>query len=325
MNRIKKIYGQLSRTEFELIIKLILCTAISMLFTWAIGNPYGVGVVVTANLLIYTDRGYVGGCKYGFQRILVHIVQGLILLIIIVPCKYWMQLPIPDTILMIIAGCFALVVGLPINFKHQYAPYNCTLANATFILMCTMVNDLNRFPMRILECTMGFLIGYIINYVIMPKHIRYDEAVEKVGKCTGCLIAGELSSYTKVKTQLETDVKYLSQDAKRGLKRHKCTEEQLSTLKEFFIALELLEVLNKRWQLYNQSISEEFREEYQKAYNEVTKIHESVMGLLQDKQVEILPPTNQNLTAQSKEEWILQTALWEYSEKISKLVAKTCD
>lgn len=324
MKKIKKTYGELSATESELIIKLILCTVISMLFTWAIGNPYSPTTAVTANLFLYTDRGYVGGCKYAFRRILVQILQGVILMIIIIPCKYWLQLPIPDTIIMIIAGCLALAVGLPINFKHQYAPYNCTLANATFVIMCSMVHDLHMFPIRVLECIVGFFIGYAVNYVIMPKHIRYNEAVKKARTCMELVMKDDdLLQYHTVKAQLATDIKYLSEDAKRGLNRHKCTEEQLSILKDFYVALDFLELLNKRWELYNQSISGEFREEYQEAYAEVVRLHERVIDLLDNKEMEELQPImNKELKANNKEESIIQVALWEYSEQILKLVGQ---
>lgn len=322
MSKLKKIYGELSATEIELVIKLILCTVISMLFTWAIGNPYSPTTAVTANLFLYTDRGYVGGCKYAFRRVLVQILQGFILMIIIIPCKYWLQLPIPDTIIMIIAGCLALAVGLPINFKHQYAPFNCTLANATFVIMCSMVRDLHMFPIRVLECIVGFFIGYAVNYAIMPKHIRYNEAVKKAKICMELVIKGDgFLQYHTVKAQLATDIKYLSEDAKRGLNRHRCTEEQLSMLKDFYVALDFLELLNKRWELYNKSISGEFREEYQEAYAEVVRLHERVIDLLDNNELEELQPVmNKELKAHNKEESIIQVALWEYSERILKLV-----
>lgn len=321
MNKIKKIYGELTATESELVVKLILCTVISMLFTWAMGNPYSPTTAVTANLFLYTDRGYTGGCKYAFRRVLVQILQGLILMVIIIPCKYWLQLSIPDTIIMIVAGCVALAIGLPINFKYQYAPFNCTLANATFVIMCSMVRDLHMFPIRVLECVVGALIGYVINYVIMPKHIRYEEAVEKAKRCMELVIQDEdLPQYHIVKTQLAMDLRYLSEDAKRGLNRHKCTEKQQNMLNEFYVALDFLELLKKRWELYHKSLSEEFREEYQQAYNEVVKLHERAIELLENNEIgKEYSVTNKEFRVSSKEESILQVALWEYSERIQKL------
>lgn len=83
---------------------------------------------------------------------------------LIFPCKYF-NLLIPDVALIIISSCIAICIELPINYKNTYSPANCTLANATFIISCTAVQNTGIFASRVLECIAGFLIGYFVGSV----------------------------------------------------------------------------------------------------------------------------------------------------------------
>lgn len=76
------------------------------------GDVHSPTTAVTANLFLYTDRGYTGSLRYGTKRVLVQLVQGLFVVGLIFPCKYF-QWPVPDVVLIIVASCVALCVGLP--------------------------------------------------------------------------------------------------------------------------------------------------------------------------------------------------------------------
>jgi hypothetical protein len=58
-----KKYLQMTKTERELIVKLIWCTVFSTLFSWAVGDLYSPTTAVTANLVLYIDRGYRGSLQ----------------------------------------------------------------------------------------------------------------------------------------------------------------------------------------------------------------------------------------------------------------------
>ena len=208
--------------------KLVLCTVLSVLFSWAIGDEYCMTTAVTANLFLYIDRGFYGGNRYAMRRIAVQIVQGFILAMIILPCKYIFSLSIPDPILIMLASAAALMIGLPINYKHQYSPLNCTLANATFILAAYMVRDFSKYPYRVLHCIVGFLIGYLVNYILMPDQDRYEKVWGLIRECA-CELSenGASEVYSKARNELERNIKFLSEDSKKGLKRHRCSENEI--------------------------------------------------------------------------------------------------
>ena len=116
-----KKYFIMTKSESALILKLILCTSLATAFSWAVGDVHNPTTAVTANLCLYVDRGYRGSLLYAARRILAQIIQGVLVLMLILPCKYC-HLPISDGVLILIACCFAIAVGLPLNFKHTYAP-----------------------------------------------------------------------------------------------------------------------------------------------------------------------------------------------------------
>ena len=164
----------MSQIELDLIIKLLLCTVIATLFSWAMGDVYSPTTAVTANLFLWCDRGYIGSLRYATRRVLVQMVQGLFVLGIIFPCKYF-EIPIPDVMLITISSCVALCIGLPINYKNTYAPFNCTLANATFVISCATIQNINALPNRVLQCIVGAIIGYFVNYIIFSYKVRVSE------------------------------------------------------------------------------------------------------------------------------------------------------
>lgn len=128
-----KKYLTMSKSEYALILKLLLCTGLATAVSWTMGDVHNPTTAVTANLCLYVDRGYRGNLLYAVRRILAQLIQGALVLMLILPCKA-LALPVPDGVLILAACCFAILVGLPLNFKHTYAPLNCTLANATFII-----------------------------------------------------------------------------------------------------------------------------------------------------------------------------------------------
>ncbi len=82
-----------------------------------------------------------------------------------------------------VACCFALMIGLPLNYKHNYASFNCTLANATFVIACATVKNLNSFPNRVLQCVIGALIGYFVNYIVFSYKDRGKEIRNLMEEC----------------------------------------------------------------------------------------------------------------------------------------------
>lgn len=211
-----KKYLQMTKTEYELIIKLIICTILSSIVSWLVGDLYSPTIMVTSNLFLYCDRGYVGSLRYGTRRVLVQIIQGLLVISLIFPCKYF-NLPIPDVALIIISSCIAICIGLPINYKNTYSPVNCTLANATFIISCTAVQNTGIFASRVLECVAGFLIGYFVNYIIFPHKDRVGDIQLEIQECVNSLIYEDnFDKYHKNIALIEKNLKFLVEDSEKS-------------------------------------------------------------------------------------------------------------
>ena len=249
---LSRIYRGMSRINKELILKLFLCTLFSSVYSCLVGDIYSVTAVVTANLFLYVDRGYCGSLRYASRRVLVQIVQGVLVLLIILPCKYWLHLPVPDIALFAAASLFGIAVGMPINYKYQFSPLNATLANATFIIAIGVLTDLKMLPLRVLHCVAGAVIGYLVNFVIMPQRDRYQEAARRGVRCTEISLqrrtdpvfdidSEQAEEYRRDKQLLSVDIPFLNQDHENGLKRHKRTPQSLAAIRTVYQLLDIRE------------------------------------------------------------------------------------
>lgn len=213
----KQGFIQLEAAEKETISRILVSTILAFLVAWAIGRPYSPTIAVTANLCLYTDWGYRGGIRYGTRRVLVQAVQGILVLFAIIFVRHVVHLPLPDTLLILLVSCTALLIGLPVNYRHPYSPLVCTLGNATFIIACAAIRDLSAFPYRVLECLAGFLIGHMVNYLILPRKNRYRETIRHAALCTRCLLQ-EMETlppdYLGRKKMLQTNLGFLLEDTK---------------------------------------------------------------------------------------------------------------
>lgn len=224
-------YISMTKAEYELIIKLVLCTVIATIFSWLTGDVHSPTTAVTANLFLWSDRGYRGSIKYGIRRVSAQIIQGFLVLLLIFPCKYY-NILIPDVILIIVACCIALIIGLPLNYKHTYAPFNCTLANATFVIACATVQHMDAFPKRVLQCVVGALIGYFVNYIVFSYKDRGNEILNLVEDCLTVLIRDrDFSAFNKNMALFEKEYAFVIDDKGKTKRNSKMSEEEIKFLK----------------------------------------------------------------------------------------------
>lgn len=318
---LQRIYLGMSRTERELLIKFLLCTIISTAVSWAIGTPYSPSTAVTAVLYLYIDRGYCGGFYYAMKRIEVQIVQGALLILPVFLFKFYLP-HVPDPVVIAVSACVAITLGLPINFKHQIAPLNCTLANATFIIVTSMITSVQAYPYRVLHCVIGFLIGYIVNNFIVPQHDRYQDALERLSACTRLVIGKtkdpeSSKQYDAWKQLAETDLKHLVWDDKKsGLKRYRRTPEQFALVEKLHEALLALELLEEEQELYRNQVDADFWNHFQ---NELRLWHNVHCQISEQKTADAVPQLS-HLTPRTQEESILATDLFRYSQRVSALL-----
>ncbi len=174
---------EMSVSEKERIVKFLLCSAAGLTYAALIGDPYGATTAVTANLILYVDRGFCGSVLYGLRRFSVQALQGALALAAVYLLKYRLHVPLPDTVIAIAAASFAIVIGLPLNYRYYISPFNTTLANATFIMVCGILKSPGFYITRLNHCFVGAMIGLVINWVIMPKHDRCEEGLREMAVC----------------------------------------------------------------------------------------------------------------------------------------------
>lgn len=253
-----KIRKKMNRFERGLLIKLLFCTVLSTLFSWIIGDPYSPTTAVTANLILYIERGHVGSIRYGLRRIATQIIQGFLVALCILLCKVWLKLPIPDPILIIFSCCFALLVGLPINFHYSFAPLNCTLANATFILATSFILDYTSYPMRVLHCIAGLLIGYFVLYVVESRDHACDDFLRSVKDCLDNPNM-TLERLSKQRDTLRNTYRGWKEDISSGLRQSEGLSEAIQIM---CIQIQILSVIEEYW-----AIREHFTSQVKNSYS----------------------------------------------------------
>lgn len=315
---IKK-YTDMTKAEYKLIIKLVLCTIIATLFSWLMGDIYSPTTAVTANLCLWNDRGYYGNIKYAIRRILAQIIQGIFVLLFIFPCKYY-EIPIPDVILIIVSCCFAIIIGLPINYKHTYAPFHCTLANATFIIACATVQHIDAFPKRVLQCVVGAFIGYFVNYIVFSYNDRENEILNLTEKCLTALIRDRnFDGFNKNMVLLEKEYAFLVEDKGKNKRKSKMTAEEINFLKWNKELLQKLSAFVAVYEVHKNNISDACREIVWEVFPRALTTHKEVVAnsqkqaVYQVEKIEIPP-----FTVERHEDLLFLCRLVEYVDVINQ-------
>ncbi|NME35370.1 MULTISPECIES: hypothetical protein [Fusobacterium] len=286
MNFLKSIYFEMSKSEKELLIKFLLCSILGFSFAWIINEPFSIAAPVTASLIVYTDRGYVGSLKYGGKRILVQILEGILVIGLIMFFHYLkFQLPIP--LLIIISSCIAICISLPINYKWQIAPLPITLIVSIFIIAIGYVGNGKYLYFRLSHCIAGFIIAYFINWIFMPHKDRYKLALFQLKNC-GSFILEKLPkdlkisnfpqtslneiNFANIKNILQKNIVLLKEDSKNTLpfgKKYKHPEEKIFYLTNLIVLLNHIETLEKDINKYEKNLSENFKNILRKEINNI--------------------------------------------------------
>lgn len=164
----------------------------------------------------------------------------------------------PDVLLIIIACCLALAIGFPINYKNQFSPFNCTLANATYVIACATVHNMEAFPKRVLQCIVGGIIGYFVNYIIFSYRDRVTEIHKNIKASVVDLVSHKcFDTYNKRLELLNKDIGFLIEDSKKGNKK------LMYALHDYLLFYEE----------HKEQLSEQFSTQMQICYQEATAIH----------------------------------------------------
>lgn len=291
MNRI--ISCSLSTSDKETIIKFLLCTVSGILFAWIIGDPYTATTAVTANLILYVDRGFAGSIHYGWKRLEVQIIQGGLVLFAFFLLNHISPLGLPDPAKLIIACCIAISIGLPLHYIHPIAPLTTTLANATFVMACGILSDANFYFIRIFHCLGGAIIGLLINWVIMPQHDRFTESLENLSVCCSYLnshiqsVLGKESScqitdkkYKESLNLLKTNMQHIETDNRYLPKKKTVSARRLKQLIFFFSTISIYEDMLELANQYALLLDSSFVQYFLQKAGELSSYQESCITSL---------------------------------------------
>ena len=313
-----KKYLIMTKSEYALIVKLILCTALATLFSWAMGDVHNPTTAVTANLCLYVDRGYRGNLLYAVRRIMAQLIQGFLVLLLIFPCKYF-DLPVPDGVLILAACCFAIAVGLPFNFKHTYAPLNCTLANATFIIACSAVQSMEFFPHRVLQCVAGALIGYFVNYIVFPYQDRAKEILRLADSCITALIQNrDSAAFSRTMSLLEKEYAFVVADKGKKRRSARMSQEELRFLLWNKETLQKLSTFVTVYEVYKSQITDGCKTIMWELLPGALAAHRQIIALGPDGLGAVRPMALPRFQAECREDLALLSRLFEYVTAVNE-------
>lgn len=299
MKFLRSIYFEMSKGEKELLVKFLLCSILGLGFAWMINEPFSIAAPVTASLIVYTDRGYIGSLKYGVKRILIQFIEG-ILVISLIMFLHHLKIQFPVPLLIIISSCIAICISLPINYKWQIAPLPITLIISIFIIAIGYVGNGKYLYFRLSHCIAGFFIAYFINWIFMPHKDRYKLALFQLKNCGSFLLQNlplefkihniPLSTlnevnFKNIKTILQKNIDLLKEDSKNTFpigKKYKHPKEKIFYLSNLIALLLQIETLEKDINRYKKELSENFQIIIKKELIDISTFYFSFINYLEN-------------------------------------------
>lgn len=270
-------YFDMPKSERQLIWKMVTATLICNFITWLMNDIYSMTAVVTSYLFLWTDRGYKNNVLYGKKRVLVQLVQGVMVIAIVFPCKYF-KLPIPDIALITIATCATIILGLILNYKYKYSWISATLVCASVIITLSVIRDMNSFPKRVMNCIIGALVGYFVNYIIFSNKDRVKEIMQLTRESVHALVEEiDFDTYAGNITLIEKEIGLLIADEGRNGRKGRVSEGEITALQKHRQLLVSLKNFLETYGKYEEQLSDSFKQEVLKRFKEVTTLHKELL------------------------------------------------
>ena len=166
------------REQRQRVIKFLLCMTLGLLVAKLIGNPYTPTVAVSAILMLYIDRGYIGSLRYSAKRTLTQALMGGIACLFV--CLFKWTLPLEDYLIGIFACCITVCIGFFLEYRFHFAPLTVTMGNAILIMVTGILISYSFYLERVLACLLGWGIAYFVNFICMPRPSRIKETGQQI-------------------------------------------------------------------------------------------------------------------------------------------------
>ena len=321
-----KIYGSQSDEEKLLIVKLILCAVLCTLFSWLAGHPHSPTAAVTATLIVYSDRGFGNGVRYGMKRLVTQIIQGGFLLLVLLLFRRCSGEAFSEPVILILVIVIVLAVTLPINFRYSYAPLNCTLANATFVIATGLISESGYYLTRVLLCAAGAEIGYVIDAAITLPRDRYRSALACAKRCTesALLVSAQdkdlHSTYLKDKKQLERSISLMKAEQLKWLKKHRYPDDLIRQLQLADELLNILQAFREERMKSGRAAAKEFAARLDESLAEAYELNLSLLKPLPEEDAAQHLPEMEFGPIERKEEILLASWMIRYRRTVNELV-----
>lgn len=310
-------YRNMNAEEKERIVKFILCFVIGLTVSALIGFPYSPTIAVSAILMLYIDRGYIGSFTYSRRRIMVQVVMGGVGLLMIYGIRAVFP-ALPDWITGIIVSVIAIVIFLPIQYKHPIAPLTVTMGNATLIMVTGILKSPAYYWQRVLFCVVGAAIAHVVNYVIMPQKDRFAVTTNALQEATGILVAQaqglplEVNAASRLhdaKATIDANLKHILADNK--LRKFHRDEECIALLQGLSDMVHKLEAM----------LGREGSEDYRRLLSETVAAHHMLLeNFLKGEGLRMETLSMPEATATGPEEIALYADLFKYRRETNRLI-----
>lgn len=270
-------YLTMKHEEKVLLLKFLLCFVLGMAITHFIGYTYSSTIVVSAVLMLYKDRNFVGSYTYSLRRIRVQMLVGGYVIAFITIFRYFIPVEVvPDFLLGILICVSAVLIFLPWQFKYTVAPLTVTMGDGIIIMCASCLKTTDYYWQRVMFCIIGAMLAHLINFYIVPPKSRYEtmrtdlksstknisdriyELITNKGAKAGAALtaAGFNGGIAKV----EGNVSHIKEE--KDLKRFRKAKEDIAILlglHELQKKAKDIIALNEK---YSYSLSEEFKNYY---------------------------------------------------------------
>ena len=172
---------------------------------------------------------------------------------------------------------------------------------------------------------MGYAIGYLINYIIIPPKNRYQEAVRTIEKCAKALILEEnLDLYQQNRDQLKNELKFLIEDSEKGSKKYRLSGTAINLLFAHDRLLSGLEEYKSDHHGCCDYVDNEFLRLVEDTYECSKRLHLSLVQNIDHERIEeaeiVIPP---ELKPVNHAEIRLAASLIKYVELLNDFLDKT--
>lgn len=302
-------------------IRFVLCCIGGLSLSAFLGYPGSPTIAITAALVLFVDRGYVGHWTHSWKRMHTQVIMGILLLVFFV--LFGFVTPVNRWFSLLLAAILTVITGTLLYDRFDFAPLPPALFNATMVMATGLLRDKYFVFQRLIFCLLGIILAAIINLILVPRVDRYqvilgqlehDFGLLKKSVCFQENMAHPLKSVNFLKQHLI----FFAEDVRS--RRYACQKEKAEIVNKLFDAELALYQLIKSVEGNKEKLSEAFQEDYLKNVETMVGYHQSLIQRLKKDEMADIQKVEfggqcNNLSVQ---EIVVHADLLRYHESLEK-------